>query len=79
MWPHFIHGSQQVLETRKTRKFEFYMSRSKNSLEFAPQSKKKNLDKIRNLAEKMDKTWNVKTYKISILYWDTILQVVCSC
>ncbi len=30
--------------------------------------KVRNLDKTRNLAENLDKTWNVNRYKISILY-----------
>ncbi len=38
--------------------------------------KHENLNKTRNLAENLDKTWNVKMYSISILYWDIFL---CSC
>ncbi len=35
-----LQGSQRNLETWKTWIFEFYLSRSRNSLEFAPNSKK---------------------------------------
>ncbi len=38
-----------------------------------------NLDKTRNLAENQDKTWNIKIYKISILYWDNVFHVLYSC
>ncbi len=52
----------------RTWRYEFYLSRSRNSLEFAPKSAK-NLDKTRNIAEDMNKTWNVMIYYISMLYW----------
>ncbi len=42
----------------KTWRFEFYLSRFRNILEFDP----KNLDKKRNLAENMDKNWHIKIY-----------------
>ncbi len=38
--------------------------------------KGENLDKTRNIAENLDKTWNVKIYKISILYWDNFFHVL---
>ncbi len=41
--------------------------------------KRENLDKTGNLAENLDKTWNVKIYKISILYWDNFFRVLYSC
>ncbi len=41
--------------------------------------KSENLDKTRNLVEHLDKTWIVKIYKISILYWDNFFHVLYSC
>ncbi len=38
-----------------------------------------NLDKTRNFAENLDKTWNVKIYKISILSWDEFFHFLYSC
>ncbi len=38
-----------------------------------------NLDKTRNLVENLDKTWNVKIYKNSILYWDNFFHVLYFC
>ncbi len=35
-----IQGSQRNLETCKTGRFELYLSRSRNGLEFAPKSEK---------------------------------------
>ncbi len=37
-----------------------------------------NLDRTRNLAKNLDKTWNVKIYKISILYWNNFSHVLYS-
>ncbi len=56
------HGSQRNLEAWKTWRFEYYLSRSRNSLKLIPKGQK-NLDKTRNLAENLDKTWNAKIYK----------------
>ncbi len=39
-----VQGSQQNLEIWKTWRFEFYLSRSRNGMEFVPKSEK-NLDK----------------------------------
>ncbi len=36
------------------------------------------MDKMRNLADNMDKTWNFKIYKISILYRDKFFKVLYS-
>ncbi len=56
--------SQQKLQTWKTCRFEFYLSKSRNSL--VPTSAKTLTKK--NLAENLDKTWNVKIYTIFIFY-----------
>ncbi len=70
-------GSQQNLDTWKTWRFDFYLSRSRNGLEFIPK-KWENLDKTRNLAENLNKTWNAKIYKISILYVRNLFSTCCT-
>ncbi len=70
-------GSQRNLETWKAWRFEFYLSSSRNTWNLS--QKVWNLDKTTNLAENLDKIWNVNRYKISILYWDNFFHVLYSC
>ncbi len=58
--------------TWKTWRFEFYLSGSRNSLEF-DRTKWEILEKIRHFAENM-----LKIYSISILYWENFVQDLCS-
>ncbi len=71
-------GSQHNLETWKTCRYEFYLSRSRNSLEFAQNSKK-----TWTKQEIDQKTWTkpgmLKIHNISILYCDNFFQVLCFC
>ncbi len=75
--------------TWKIWRFAFYLSRSRNSLECAPQ-KWEILEKTRKLAENMD--WNINIFIFLILFlniniyitflydiWDSSFQVLCSC
>ncbi len=64
---HGTQGSQHNLETWKTWRYEFYLSRSRNSLEFSQNSKK-----TWTKQEIEQKTWIkpglLKIHNISILY-----------
>ncbi len=74
MYTHF----RVPIETGKPGDLNFILSRSRNGLEFVPKSEKYQ-DKTRNLAENLDKTWNVNIYKISILYCHNFFYVLYSC
>ncbi len=64
--------------TWKTWRFEFYLSRSRNSLEFVWKVRKPRQNK-KFCKKNMNKTWNVKIYNISILYLGNLFQVLYSC
>ncbi len=71
---HLIQGSQWNLETLEI----WILSVQVQKWPGICPKKWDNLDKTRNLAKYLDKTWKFKIYTISILYWDSFFHVLYS-